>query len=246
MTRFEFWKEWKKKTRLEKEAIRSIKTAKKIILSEIPREQIVSIYVKGSFIRREMNKKSDVDILIILRRSRFLNKLKRLEEEYREKCKPSIQFAGYSIWELKRNMATNNGKAFRLNPSRTVQHLECYKLLYGKKLRKKDFCSGHPKVHFEGMIYAFKKIFIPKYKRREFGFSEVIKQVFWLTENEQLWKGKNPPYHWRKLAKSIKDKNHIIYDALRFRVNPTKDKKKRANFIKKLEKHLANLEDLLK
>ena len=62
----EFWRDWKRKTQQEIEAINSLKKLKKIILREIPKEKIVAIYVKGSFIRREMNEDSDVDVFIII------------------------------------------------------------------------------------------------------------------------------------------------------------------------------------
>ena len=245
MINHEFWKDWKRKTKLEESAIKSIKIARKLILSEIPKEQIVAIYAKGSFVRREMNKKSDVDTVTILKASKSLKKLKKLEEKYCDNYEPQIQFSGYSLWELKHNKRVKSGKKLRASPSRTVQHLEHYNLLYGKRLRKEDFNQGPAKGHLRGMLFAFKKIFLPGYKEKKFGFSEIAKQVFWLVENEQIWKGKNPPHHWRKLAKSIKDENHIIHDALRFRLKPTKDKKERAKFIRKLNKYLSELEKLV-
>ncbi len=57
----EFYQDWKRKTRLEESAIKSLKEGRKIILNNLPKEQIVAIYAKGSFPRREMNKNSDVD-----------------------------------------------------------------------------------------------------------------------------------------------------------------------------------------
>ena len=98
MVNYEFWKDWKRKTKLEESAIKSIKIARKIILSEIPKEQIVAIYAKGSFVRREMNKKSDVDTVTILKESKYLKNLKKLEEKYRDQYKTKIQFSGYSLW----------------------------------------------------------------------------------------------------------------------------------------------------
>ena len=97
-----------------------------------------------------------------------------------------------------------------------------------------------------GMIQGFNTLFLPDYKKKKFSFSEVVKQVFWLVENEERFKGKDPPHPWKELAKSIKDKNHIAHDALRLRIHPTQDKNERAAFIRKLQTHLTNLERLLK
>jgi len=245
MVSYEFWKDWTKKTKLEESAIKSLKLAKKLLFQNISKKEIISVYVKGSFVRREMNRKSDVDIIIILVKSKFLKKLKKLDEKYYSKYKPQIQFSGYSLWELKYNKRSKTGKKFRAAPSRAVQHLEHYGLIYGKMLRKADFHQGPDKGHLRGMLYAFKEIFFPKYKEKKFGFSEIVKQVFWLVENEQIWKGKTPPHNWKKLAKSIRDKNHIIHDTLKFRLKPTNDKKERAKFIIKLNKHLSELNKLV-
>lgn len=246
MGNYKFWTDWKRKTKLEESAIRSINIARKLILSELPKEQIVAVYAKGSFVRREMNEKSDVDTTTIVKESKYLRDLKRLEEKYHDKYKPQIQFSGYSLWELKHNKRVLSGKTLRASPSRMVQHLEYYKLLYGQQLRKEEFNQGPPKGHLRGMVFAFKTIFLPGYKEKKFGFSEIAKQVFWLVENEQIWKGKKPPHHWGKLAKSIKSKNHIIHDTLRFRLKPTKDIVEREKFIKKLKIYLLELEKLIK
>ena len=240
--RYEFWRGWKRKTELEEAAIKSIKIAKRLILRTIPRNETVSIYAKGSFVRREMNKKSDVDTVTIVKHSRALMKIRWLEKRYREKYKPQIQFTGYSIWELKNNKRTKSGKKLSPSPSRTVTHLDHYKLLYGKNLRKEDFNQGSVIGHLKGLLFAFNNLFIPGYNEGKFGFSEVAKQVFWLVELEQILKGKNPPNNWKRLARSIMDQNHIIHDALRFRLEPTKDKKARERFMVKLQKYLKQLE----
>lgn len=241
----EFWKDWKKITPLEKQAIKTLKSGEKIILKNIPKKEIIAIYVKGSFVRREMNEKSDVDTLTIVKSSKTLPKLRKLEEKYRDAFKPQIQFSGYSIWELKNNKRSGAGKKLRASPSRAVVHLDNYKLIYGKPLKKEELASGTEIGHLKGMINAFKDIFLPGYKEKKMGFSEIVKQVFWLVEFEQRARGKIPPNSWKKLAKLIKDKDHIIYDTLRLRLHPTKDKKIRRGYITKLKGYLKKLDKTL-
>src|SRR3989344_3464604 len=151
----EFWKNWRKITKLEETAIESIKKARRILLQSVPKDRIMAIYVKGSFVRREMTKKSDVDIVPIV---------KGLETK--------------------------------------------------KAIQKLDNEKG------------------------TFGFRELVKQVFWLTDLEEQINGNKTAVSWKELANSIRDKNHIIHDALKFRLHPTKDKIKRGIFIVKLRKHL--------
>jgi len=242
----EFWKDWKRKTKLEEAAIVSLKKALNILLKNLPKKEIVAIYVKGSFVRREMTKKSDVDTVTILKESKYLKNLRKLEEKYRSKYYPQIEFSGYSIWELKHNKRAASGKKVRASPSRAVQHLDNYKLLYGKQLRKEDFASGTDIGHLKSMIKVFHNLFLPGLKEKKFGFSDIIKQVFWLIENEQRVRGNNAEHSFKKLVKSIKDKDHIVHDAYRLRLKPTKDKKIRAQFISKLKRYLKELENMLK
>ncbi len=237
----EFWKDWKRKTKLEEAGIQSLKSAKKIILKEIPKKEIIAIYVKGSFVRREMNRKSDVDTVTVLRTSKHLPKIKILEENYRKEFKPQIQLVAYSLWELKTGKKSKTRKKLSASTSRFVKHIPYHKLIYGNPLNMGDLHVGDDKGALKGMIGVFRKYFLPGYKAKKMGFSEIVKQVFWLVENEQKAKGKKPPHNWKKLAKSINEKDHIIHDALRFRLKPTKDKKKRAAFVRKLKKYLDKI-----
>jgi len=242
---YEFLKDWKRKSKLEVAAIKSLKIAREIILKNLPKEEIIAIYAKGSFVRREMNKKSDVDTSTIVKHSKWLKKLKQLQKKYGDEYTPKIEFTGYSLWELKNNKKSKIGKKNRPAPSRAVHHLEHYKLIYGEVLKKEKFFQGDNKKRLKSMIDVFRITFLPNYKEKKLGFSSILKQTFWLVENEQKAKGKNPPHHWAKMAKSIKDEKHIIHDLLKLRKKSTKDKKERAKFINKLSKYLSELEKLV-
>ena len=72
----------------------------------------------------------------------------------------------------------------------------------------------------------------------------MMKDVFWLVYLGEKLKGKNPPRTWKGLDKFVKDEKHIIHDAYGFRMNPTKDKRKRKVFVIKLEKYIKDLEKI--
>lgn len=239
----EFWKDWKEKTEIEEKAIKTLLEGKKIILENIPKEEIVSIYVKGSFPRREMNKKSDVDFVAIVKNNKYLTKLKTLEKKYSKAFPIEIAIRGYSLWEIKTGKRVKN-KQSHLSPSKFMKHISYHKLLLGKDLTKEKFFEKKDKEELIDLALTIKNLFLKKHFEGlpEFGFSQLIKQVFWLTENEQRALGKNPPHSWKELAKSIKDKNHIVHDTLRFRLHPTKDKIERKRYISKLKKYLDKLE----
>lgn len=232
---------WRNKTKIEKAAINTLKKGKEIILKNIPKDEIIAIYVGGSFIRREMNEKSDVDLWVIVKDNKLLPKIVKLKK-FRKSTNPEIGISGYSLWELKNNKKHIKGKKFRPNPDRFIKYLPYYKLVYGKKINYKNLPISSDKKNLINFIKVFEKTFIPLYKNKKFGFQDIIKQIFFLTDQELRVQGKNPPYEWRKLV-ILLPKNHITHEALKLRKNRTKDKKIREQFIKKLENHLNYLKN---
>lgn len=241
INQFEFWKDWKNVIPLEKKAIKEVKFAKKIILKNILKKEIVSIYVKGSLTHRQLTKKSDVDVVIILKSKKYINKIKKLKELYKNKFKLELEIGAYTLGELKTGKRIKNFIS-KTPPHRFVEHLKALKLIYGKELNQKEFFIQPGELALKEMINMFNRKFLPWYYQKKIGFSDITKQVFWLTYDEQKAQNKNPSYEWKKLENSIKDKNHIVHEALRLRLNPTKDKKIREKFIIKLKKHLNNLQ----
>ncbi|MCR4323565.1 MAG: nucleotidyltransferase domain-containing protein [Nanoarchaeota archaeon] len=243
---FGFWKDWKRVTKLEKQAIKSVKSARKIILKNIPQEEIIAIYLKGSFVRREMNKYSDVDLTTMLKRSKYVGKIKKLEKEYRKKFSPPIQLGSLSLWELKNNKRLKIRKNTGTAPSRVIEHLKNYKLIYGEPLNVESLPKGSHEKRLKNMIGIFNSWFLPDYKKGKFHIHEILKQIFWLIENEQKVLGKNPPHSWKKLTKSIKDKDHIVHDTFKlYFKTPHKSLEEKRAYIQKLERYLKKLEKFL-
>lgn len=240
------WKKWENITPFEQEAITSALAARRIITTHIPRDEIVAIYLKGSFIRREMTPTSDVDTLTILRHSRYLPVLKKMEQHHKSLYHPPIGFSGYSVWELRYNKRSRWGTTVRASPGRIVYHLPHYRLLYGQPVDTNNLFHIPPLQHLNGMINVFRSVFLKQYEMNQFSFSVLIKQVFWLVESELRFTSQKTPYHWGQLTALITDKNHIIHDALRLRNNPTTDTDDREHFISKLQQYLTSLEKLIK
>ena len=220
----EFWKNWRKITKLEETAIESIKKARRILLQSVPKDRIMAIYVKGSFVRREMTKKSDVDIVPIVKGLETKKAIQKLDNEKGTFYRPS-ELLPKTVQELRK-------------PNHFIDRLNSYKLIYGKSLKTSEFPFRNKKERLDGLIRAFNNEFLPNYEKGTFGFRELVKQVFWLTDLEEQINGNKTAVSWKELANSIRDKNHIIHDALKFRLHPTKDKIKRGIFIVKLRKHL--------
>lgn len=236
----EFWRDWKKKTNLEKRAIKSIQKVKRILFQEIPKEKIYALYVKGSFVRREMKENSDVDIVPITYDNKTLEMIQRLEQTRGSLYKPS-ELLPHSLQEFQEEKRHLKYKTPKGPVDGSLRDLYRYKLLYGKPIDTTNYPIRSDREFLKSHIHAFKTIFFPLYKENKFGFSEIMKQVFFLVEREERMKGNEPPESWKKLAQSIKEKNHIVHDALQYRIHPTKDPRIRKRLLKKLQLYLERL-----
>ncbi len=237
----DFWKSWKKKTKVELKGIEVVKKARNLILKNLPKKEIVGMYSKGSFSRREMNKSSDIDLITILRHSRYLPKLERLQKENKTSLGLSVHLSGISLYELKigKHCKTSKKKA---STSRTLKQIPNYKIIYGKGLEKHNFPMRSNKEDLKNLIKFYKEYLIPAYRNKKEAFATIIKGTFWLVEDEQRFKTNKSSTSWKNLAKSIRDKKHIIHETLKLRLHPTKDKKTRREFLSRLIKYISSLE----
>ncbi|MBI2631504.1 hypothetical protein HYW75_00690 [Candidatus Pacearchaeota archaeon] len=227
----DFWKNWRNKTSIEKRAIKSVKSAIDFIINNVYKNDLISIYIKGSFVTRELRKKSDVDILPIVKNKKEMNRLKLIRDKNKDTLRPS-EILPISYTELKQKNRSW-GRADTM-----LRDLDHYKLVYGKRLLKTDYYIRPWDKMFKDEINMLKFKTLPLYKKGEYGFQQLIKQVFWICYSEQVLLGKNPPRTWKGLNKYIKRKNNIIHKAYYFRMYPTKDKKKITYFLTDLERYL--------
>lgn len=237
----EFWKDWKRKTRIESKGIEVVKEVRKLILKNILKNEIIGIYCKGSFSRREMNKWSDIDLITIIKHSHYLPILEKLQKENKKNLGLPIHLSGISIYELKKGKYCNANKT-KGSTSRIVKQLENYKIIYGNGLGENNFPVRSNKEDLESLIKFYKEYLFPAYENKKVGFSEIVKATFWLAEDEQKFKTGKSSTSWKNLAKSIKDKKHIVHETLKLRLHPTKNKRKRAAYLRKLKNYLEKLE----
>lgn len=240
----EFWLGWKNITKQEKAAIRSLIKAKKLILDNIPHKEVIVMYAKGSFPRREMKPWSDVDILVVVSSAKWFHKIKKLAKEHKSEFDIPVGFSVWCLWEFKTGK-TLKIKGHAMGPRRNLIYLPSFKLIYGNPLKGKSKIKTN-KEYLIDIIRVFENQFLPSYKAKKMGFQEIINQVFWLTDLEQRVKGKRPPHVWRELSSSIKDKEHIVHEALMHRNLQTKDKEKKIKFIWRLKRHLKKLKRVVK
>jgi len=235
-----FWKDWKRKSLLEKKAINNIKIAIKRIINEASREEILSIYIKGSFIKREMKKGSDIDTILVLKTKKERKKLRELKNSF-GKMSPPIHFGIRTYRELISGKRINPGNSAG-SVGRFNTNLHNFKLVYGDPLDKSKLFYRSNESMLKGMIWAFKNMFLPGYQKEEFSFDELIKQTFFLIEYSEKVEGRNPPHSFKGLKDSIKDSKNIVHDAYSLRIKSSKDIKIKKEYIKKLKSYLNRLE----
>ncbi len=252
-----FWDEWKDISDLEKKAISSLLKAKELILKIIPKENIVAIYIKGSMIQRELSDKSDVDFVVILKDEKYLEELYKLNGDGKSYDTPvynhndtnsqsfdmPVQFVAYTLEELKTGKFLETRIKKPTPVSRFARHLESYKIIYGDPLNISEIFTRTDLQHLRSSIDIFNDFFIPDYESGKFKFPNLVKQVFWLTEDELRYKGIKPDYSWQGIVDSVNDQNHIIHQALELRRQKEYSSEEEKQFIVKLRHYLKELKE---
>ncbi len=239
MNKYDFWQDWKKKTKVEQKAIKSVKKARDLVINAIPKNKLVAIYIKGSFTRREMKKGSDVDMVPIVAENKYEGKVFAVNGP---EVNP-VMVVPLSLWEFKHNKLFTKSRfsyELRAKPDRLLKKLDECKLVYGKPLDPKKFPIRSDKKALKDEIKTIKKGYIPYYENGKIDFAPLLKEVFWLVELEQNVKGKKVIHSFKGISKSVKDKKQVVHDAYVLREKHSKTKEK--IFISKLKRYLAELE----
>jgi len=94
---------------------------------------------------------------------------------------------------------------------------------------------------------VMQEVFIPEFEkkqqgdptaRKDIGLAGIAKSVIWLTESELRVEKIPYKFSYAGIEHAVSDKSHVVHDAYRLRMHPTKDKEVRRAFIEKLKKHL--------
>lgn len=234
----DFWETWKAPTELERKAIAKVAKAREMLMHNIPSEALYSIYIKGSFVRREMRKGSDVDMVPIVTLTRY-------EAAAFEVNCPAISpvcVVPLSLEELKANKlgtATEIYPDLRAEPDLFLLKLPEHCCIYGKQLNPADYPVRPVSQIVMDEARKIQEGYIPAYMKGAIPFESLLKEVFWLVEWEQTLKGNSVKHSFEGIAASVKDKKHIIHYAAKLRENPDRNREK--EFISKLGEYLKSL-----
>ena len=240
MINYNFWNDWKSKTIIEKRAINAIRRARKYIIESLPKNNLVAIYIKGSFVRREMNNKSDIDMVPVVTENKYEGKVFGVNGR---EIFP-VMVVPLSLQEFEKNELHSKGNYspdLRAKPDRFLRKLSEHKLICGRHLNQSKFPIRSDKELLKEKIMVIKNGYIPAYKSKKIDFITLLKEIFWLTEAEQNARGLKFKSSFEGISNSVKNKNHIVHEAMFLRLNPPKNNKTKKEFVLKLEKYLSDL-----
>jgi len=226
---------------LKKKAEISLQKAKEIILRNIPIDEVSAIYVKGSYVQDELTPASDVDVVVILKSEKYLLDVYKLTEDFGNSVNPPFQAVAYTLGELQTGKWITNRIKKGVPVSVFVKRMDQLPIIYGLKPKGKFFTRSDEK-ELSVNISVFRKNYLPGFENGTFKFDELVKATLWLVEREQRALGRKPDYSWQKLSDLIKNKNHIVHDALKLRRQNDISQQEQDDFLKKLNDYLDYLE----
>lgn len=232
-----FYKKWKNKTDLEKKYIFALDKALKWLQEQPFKKEIISIYVKGSFVYREINEQSDIDLVPIMKDEKSLNLVREIRNQHKEELKP-VDILPLAIQELrndeyfKKPLPGTKGP-----PHHFTMLLSENRLIYGKPLNIKGFKIKTDKQVYESLKKIIRDKQIEMYEKGELGFRQLGKQFMHLVWWEERLKGKKINSSWEAMRKACSN-NDLLQKTIEYRYHPTKDTVLRKNYIKQLKLYL--------
>ncbi|MFT4260852.1 MAG: nucleotidyltransferase domain-containing protein [Candidatus Woesearchaeota archaeon] len=154
-------------------------------------EGVFAIYLKGSYLMKEMLPKSDIDLVVIFKESLrpTFNKIKGHE------VLGPVSISGYSLDELKSGKKIGDSQS----PKTFMNLVKHYKLLQGTSVLHKNFPSKSFEDTYKDHKKFLKEVFLPAFIEGKHSKQELYKQVLWLSYNELVVDHKNPPYSYKEI-----------------------------------------------
>lgn len=243
MIKYDFWDVWKEKTDVELEAIRKVKRARELVIVAVPRDKLYAIYIKGSFTRREMKRGSDVDMVPIVTEDEYQGTVFGVNvPEIDPVCVVPLSLNEFETNEL--HTRSDHSPDLRAKPDRFLKKLSECKLIYGEPLDPSKYLIREDRQALLDGIKIIREGYIPLYQAGRTSFSGLLKEVFWLVELELNVRGIPVEHSFEGIMSSVKDRDHIIHDAFKFRIGEYGKAQEEA-FVARLIKYLSDLEKLV-
>ncbi len=231
---FNFWESWENITPIESKAIEAVKHARDLIIATVPKENLIAIYIKGSFVRREMKEGSDVDMVPIVRNNEDEDAVFALNGSAIE----PVAAIPLSLWEFEHNQLatpTDIQPDLRAKPDRMLAKLNECQIIYGTPLNPAEFPQRDLEQTIQDEIKVILNGYIPAWENKQIDFKTLIKEFFWLVSMQQENRGELPTHSFEQIA-ARESSDHLIQTALKYRKENFIDNE--SLFVDELKKYL--------
>ncbi len=233
---YDFWDIWTDITPIEKKAIEVTIRARDKVISSVPKEELIAIYVKGSFVRREMNEGSDVDMVPIVLHTSFEGRAFGVNDNDID----PVMVVPLSIEEFESNeLATKSDLSIdlRAKPDRFLRMLDESRIIFGQKIEPGNYPIRSDAEAYKDEIEIILNGYVPQFLEGKIDFSPLLKEFFWMTEMELASKGVSVPHTFLGIAEAS-PASHLIHEALRLRESGKLDRESGVRFVQKLQEFL--------
>lgn len=221
-----FWQDWNI-NEIESRAISATEKAISFLFDNVAREDLRAIYIKGSFVRRELLPKSDVDIVPITKENSIVTKIRELQETFGQQYAPA-ELRPLSIQELKTGKRINGEPG---NPIDLLERRDKIELVWGEDLKDEEFPLRSLEKRLRSYEAAFSDQFFSNYEKGVFSEKQLAKATFWLIDIRMRAQGITPPLRWEDMIVKLPE-NHVGKLAWNIRMG-----KKEPEFYEKLKEY---------
>jgi hypothetical protein len=231
---------------------RLVREVKRIVLHHCGNE-LVSLYITGSFLSREMTGSSDIDFIGLMKPSFDFRKEPQINRALNDELHPShkIDLGTMSYDEF--FGGGQKGSLMRyIELPIFLNFLKRARLIYGKRIifdnlpiepaSPKDELAYHIKV-FEDFKEHFRK---KDRVRSDFAFRDFIKIVFYIANLElHLKKNTKPKRSYFGIVRSFKeDKSHIVHYSMKLRRKKSINHQEKKLWLDSAETYVAKMKAL--
>jgi predicted nucleotidyltransferase len=222
---------------------------RKVVLENVDSE-LVSLYVIGSFLSKEMVESSDIDLVGVMKPSFNFRKEARINKALNETVDSShrIDLGTMSYDEF--FGGTQKGSVTKhIELPILLNFLKRAQLIYGKRINF-DKLPVKPASHEEELKYYTNVFDEHKAHFRktdsispDFSFRDFIKIVFYIANLElQLSKSQTPKRSYSEILKAFrKDKAHIVHYSMRLRCKKTISYQEKQSWLNLAERYVTRM-----
>ena len=227
---------------------RVVQKIKRVVLENTGNE-LVSLYLIGSFVSKDMVESSDIDLVGIMKPSFDFNKERRINNALNHQIPSThrIDLGTMSITEL--YGSPRKGSIMKhVELPILLNYLKQARLIHGKQINfnKLPVKSATPKDELRYHIKTFNE-YKEAFRERDrigadFAFKDFLKVIFYIAHIELQLTQQITTGNYSEIVKAFaKDKTHPVHDSMRLRLKKTISSTDRRRWLNVAEGYVAEM-----